>query len=183
MQRGLGQNYLWEKYPGEIFPENPAHTTSVGFVGVPKGVGQNYLWEKYPGEIYPETPAHTTSVGFVGTPKGLGECNAPCSAGALTQPPAELPDIQSAMYAAWANTHYSDPGPELPDVETPVAHAWSRLRGCGQSTPLPVVPASSAVDDTTATPSSGSTTTLIIGLISLAAGIGGLGWLAHQSVK
>ena len=172
MTRGLGQNYLWEKYPGEVFPEIPAHTTSVGFAGRPAtrpGFGQNYLWEKYPGEVFPEVPAHTTSVGFMGTPQGVGACG-PCVAGALTQPPGDLPDVQSAMAAAQASRPVVAP-PSLPGVQTPVGAAWQRLRGCGQAA------------DTTTPPTTASTTTLIVGLVALAAGIGGLGWLAHQSVK
>jgi hypothetical protein len=37
---GLGQNYIWDRYPGEVDPEVPAHTLSVGLSGEPTGVGQ-----------------------------------------------------------------------------------------------------------------------------------------------
>jgi hypothetical protein len=36
---GLGQNYIWDRYPGEVDPEVPAHTLSVGLTGTPTGVG------------------------------------------------------------------------------------------------------------------------------------------------
>ena len=35
---GLGQNYIWDRYPGEVDPETPAHTLSVGLSGEPMGV-------------------------------------------------------------------------------------------------------------------------------------------------
>ena len=30
---GVGQNYLWDRYPGEVDPQTPAHTLSVGLAG------------------------------------------------------------------------------------------------------------------------------------------------------
>jgi len=35
---GVGQNYIWDRYPGEVSPEVPAHTLSVGLAGEPTGV-------------------------------------------------------------------------------------------------------------------------------------------------
>jgi hypothetical protein len=35
---GVGQNYIWDRYPGEVVPDVPAHTLSVGLAGQ-KGVG------------------------------------------------------------------------------------------------------------------------------------------------
>jgi hypothetical protein len=32
--KGVGQNYIWDRYPGEVDPETPAHTLSVGLSGV-----------------------------------------------------------------------------------------------------------------------------------------------------
>ncbi len=36
---GVGQNYLWDRYPGEIEPDVPAHTCVVGMAGEPTGFG------------------------------------------------------------------------------------------------------------------------------------------------
>jgi len=34
---GVGQNYLWDRYPGEVDPQTPAHTLSVGLAGAGLG--------------------------------------------------------------------------------------------------------------------------------------------------
>jgi hypothetical protein len=64
---GVGQNYLWDRYPGEIAPETPAHTLSVGLAG---GLGSA-----------PSSPTGLSApkgfgdaVGVGDAPTGLGGC-------------------------------------------------------------------------------------------------------------
>jgi hypothetical protein len=182
---GVGQNYLWDKYPGEIFPDKPAHTMSCGLTGMTSKTdgGQHKHHHPPPG-------VGGTGCGPCATPAPLALCAQPCrNCGCPTNPGPANPE-----------------GPHVPNGVGPLGvpgHGTAYVAGVGQAeTPIspdpgtidtispdpgtidtpPTAGAPTAVAPAAGAPAASSVSTglLVAGVVAFAAGVGGVMWLAHQ---
>ena len=152
--KGLGQNYQWDRYPGEYFPDVPAHTMSVGLAGTwpPAGV-----WP--PANIQdPHMPPGSGPLGPQGGGTTYPQCSPPCPVG----------------------FGQSSDGSDLPVVNTPIPGDGTDAT-TSTLTPLPGAINQTATPAATATGTSSTNTgMLVVGVLALAAGIGGIAYLAHR---
>lgn len=116
--RGLGQNYLWEKYPGEIAPLGakivdgmvafmPAHTAAVGLTGcstcgtpIQTGVGD------------------LTPITKIAAPYQGPVAKTPVTTPPTFTPPATIPNLPGAPGGGGNGTSVTAPAPVLAPAQT-----------------------------------------------------------------
>jgi len=197
MAPGLGQNYLWDRYPGEIEPDEGAHTGTVGLAGCGDGHHPACDWES--GACYCDVLAW-------GPPERFGRCTTPppnpgsshphlraghgppgnVGMGQTVNPDGTITqgDITYTPPTSGPSTQGWTPGEELPPASPsppgvqPGSGSWGPYpTTVGQATTAPLAAAQVSGP---AAATSGSTGMLVGGVVALVAGLGGIIYLAHM---
>jgi len=191
---GVGQNYLWDRYPGEIHPDDPAHTSSVGLAGCgckrTHHPACQYIdsdcfcgileWNYGPqhevrcphNPNYGSTQPHLLAGEGPLGPVGVGQ-------DPLASPPSAFSTTNPDGTTTIGDITYTPP------TSGPATQNWDSPPAAGS--PLPPLPSSTGsapMQATVAPPAAPASTSntgmMVVGLIAAGLGIGGILYLVNE---
>jgi hypothetical protein len=166
VRTGVGQNYLWDRYPGEIEPSEPAHTGVIGLAGCCGKCGKR-------GPCPPHDPNYGATEPHLRAGQGPlsdGErMYDPCAYGVGQVPAAGGVPVQA---------------PGSSTINTPIALVQTPSGAAPVSTALPAAPAPVSAPAMTApapatTPAQPSPAMLLAGFAAVGLGLAGIVYLVN----